>query len=178
MANEVFVTCIQLIAPGDEKYAISFAVPINAKGIENPVAKTQAAALSVFGQPVRRERRGALFRRREGPVGPDVHRSGHRDVPEPVPRHPGACVPELPGNDPPVSQAALPELYKFAWDAVGSDFASRHAQYEMFFAGATFVTKGHAVRSFDWTGAATLPDNMLSSYDLIDEAANRSAAAG
>src|SRR5258706_14708368 len=36
------------------------------------------------------------------------------------------------------------KFYKPAWDAVGSEFASRHSQYEMFFAGATFVTKGHA----------------------------------
>jgi 4-hydroxyphenylacetate 3-monooxygenase len=61
------------------------------------------------------------------------------------------------------------KFYKLAWDAVGSEFASRHAQYEMFYAGATFVTKGHAFRTYDWQKAAVLLDKMLSSYDLADE---------
>ena len=30
MANEVFVTCIQPLQPGDEKQAISFVIPMNA----------------------------------------------------------------------------------------------------------------------------------------------------
>ena len=33
MANEVFVTCIQPLSPGDERQAVSFAVPMNAKGL-------------------------------------------------------------------------------------------------------------------------------------------------
>ena len=61
------------------------------------------------------------------------------------------------------------KFYKLAWDAVGSEFASRHSQYEMFFAGATFVTKGHAFRTFDWAQSTALLDKMLSSYDLADE---------
>ena len=61
------------------------------------------------------------------------------------------------------------KFYKLAWDAVGSEFASRHTQYEMFYAGATFVTKGHAFRTYDWNTATSLLDRMLSSYDLADE---------
>ena len=34
MANEVFVTCIQPLQPGDVRYAISCAVPMNAKGLK------------------------------------------------------------------------------------------------------------------------------------------------
>ena len=45
------------------------------------------------------------------------------------------------------------KLFKLAWDAVGSEFASRHTQYEMFYAGADFVTKGHSYRTYDWDGA-------------------------
>ena len=63
------------------------------------------------------------------------------------------------------------KFYKLAWDAVGSEFASRHSQYEMFFAGATFVTKGHAFRTYDWASAAALLDKMLSGYELSDEVA-------
>ena len=61
------------------------------------------------------------------------------------------------------------KFYKLAWDAVGSEFASRHTQYEMFYAGATFVTKGHAFRTYDWNTATSLLDRMLSGYDLADE---------
>src|SRR6202171_5836014 len=65
------------------------------------------------------------------------------------------------------------KFYKLAWDAVGSEFASRHAQYEMFYAGATFVTKGHAFRTYDWNAATALLDRMLASYDLSDELASQ-----
>ncbi|MCK8784419.1 hypothetical protein M0638_08510 [Roseomonas sp. NAR14] len=61
------------------------------------------------------------------------------------------------------------KFYKLAWDAVGSEFASRHAQYEMFYAGATFVTKGHSLRTYDWDAATALVDGMLAGYDLADE---------
>jgi 4-hydroxyphenylacetate 3-monooxygenase len=61
------------------------------------------------------------------------------------------------------------KFFKLAWDAVGSEFASRHNQYEMFYAGATFVTKGHAYRSYDWKRASNLVDNMLGSYSLAGE---------
>ena len=65
------------------------------------------------------------------------------------------------------------KFYKLAWDAVGSEFASRHTQYEMFYAGATFVTKGHAFRTYDWKAATALLDRMLSSYHLSDEIASQ-----
>lgn len=45
---------------------------------------------------------------------------------------------------------------KLAWDAVGSEFASRHLQYEMFYAGAQFVTRGHSFRTYDWGSATSL----------------------
>src|SRR5262249_52106091 len=74
------------------------------------------------------------------------------------------------------SAAMAPEdkvkFLKAAWDAVGSEFGSRHLQYEMFYAGARFVTTGHSFRTFDWDGAAALVDNLLSSYTLqesVDE---------
>jgi len=57
------------------------------------------------------------------------------------------------------------KFYKLAWDAVGSEFASRHTQYEMFYAGATFVTKGHAYRTYDWAAATGLLDSVLAGYD-------------
>jgi len=60
------------------------------------------------------------------------------------------------------------KFLKAAWDAVGSEFGSRHLQYEMFYAGARFVTAGHSFRTFDWQHAAGLVDDLLASYTLAD----------
>jgi 4-hydroxyphenylacetate 3-monooxygenase len=61
------------------------------------------------------------------------------------------------------------KFYRLAWDAVGSEFASRHQQYEMFYSGASFVTKGHSFRTYDWKAAEGLVNAMLDSYDLASE---------
>jgi len=61
------------------------------------------------------------------------------------------------------------KFYKLAWDAVGSEFASRHHQYEMFFTGAGFVIKGRAFRHFNWGAAGALVKGILDGYDLADE---------
>jgi 4-hydroxyphenylacetate 3-monooxygenase len=61
------------------------------------------------------------------------------------------------------------KFLKAAWDAVGSEFGSRHTQYEMFYAGARFVTAGHSLRTYDWKSATDLVDTLLSSYELADE---------
>ena len=61
------------------------------------------------------------------------------------------------------------KFLKAAWDAVGSEFGSRHTQYEMFYAGARFVTAGHSFRTYDWNSATEIVDNLLSSYSLADE---------
>lgn len=60
------------------------------------------------------------------------------------------------------------KFLKLAWDAVGSEFASRHQQYEMFYAGAQFVTRGHSARTYDWANAAGLVDDILGQYTLED----------
>ncbi len=58
------------------------------------------------------------------------------------------------------------KLMKLVWDALGSEFAGRHAQYEMFYAGAPFVTKGHMYRNYDFSGAKALVERALAGYDL------------
>jgi 4-hydroxyphenylacetate 3-monooxygenase len=70
------------------------------------------------------------------------------------------------------------KFFKLAWDAVGSEFASRHTQYEMFYAGATFVTKGHSFRTYDWARSTGMVDDLLSSYALPEEAPVLEYAAG
>lgn len=61
------------------------------------------------------------------------------------------------------------KLMKAAWDALGSEFASRHVQYEMFYAGARFVTTGHSYRTYDWDTARGMVDRLLAGYDLPDQ---------
>ncbi len=56
------------------------------------------------------------------------------------------------------------KLLKAAWDAIGSEFGSRHTQYEMFYAGARFVAAGHSYRTCDWQAARGLVDDLLASY--------------
>jgi 4-hydroxyphenylacetate 3-monooxygenase len=58
---------------------------------------------------------------------------------------------------------------KACWDAVGSEFGSRHQQYEMFYAGARFVTAGHSFRTYDWNSATGMVENLLASYSLAEE---------
>jgi 4-hydroxyphenylacetate 3-monooxygenase len=58
------------------------------------------------------------------------------------------------------------KLLKLTWDAVGSEFASRHLQYEMFYAGAQFVTRGHSYRTYDWERAGGMAEKMTAKYDL------------
>ncbi|HXO00564.1 MAG TPA: 4-hydroxyphenylacetate 3-hydroxylase N-terminal domain-containing protein [Stellaceae bacterium] len=59
------------------------------------------------------------------------------------------------------SAADRVDFLKLAWDAIGSEFGSRHTQYEMFYAGAPYVTCAHSYRTYDWGAAAALVDKML-----------------
>lgn len=295
MANEIFVTCIQPLQPGDEKYALSFAIPINAGGLkllsrksyeedaryifDNPLASRfdendavvyfddvkvpwdrvfianniemcqkqfHATPAHVYqnyqamirlsvklrflvgigrriteingtaGFPQVRETLGQLAAE-AGMVDAFVaameakgRRHGRYFVPD---RHTlyaaqtltqqlypkiistlrelagGGLImlpssaddfrnPELAGligkaqQSPAATAEERVKFYKLAWDAIGSEFASRHTQYEMFYAGATFVTKGHSLRTYDWGAAMGLVDRMLGSYSLEEELAS------
>jgi 4-hydroxyphenylacetate 3-monooxygenase len=77
-----------------------------------------------------------------------------------------AALIEKTQQSPAASSRERVKFYKLAWDAVGSEFGSRHHQYEMFYAGATFVTKGHSFRTYEWEGATGLVQSMLDSYDM------------
>ena len=52
-ADEVFVSCIQPLRPGDERYALSFAIPMNSKGLKILSRKSyEQGATSVFDNPM------------------------------------------------------------------------------------------------------------------------------
>lgn len=289
VANEVFVTCIQPLREGDENYAVSFAIPMNAKGLKMLSRKSyEASATSVFDNPLasRFDENDAvlyfddvkvpwdrvfvdgdiamcqkqfhatpahvyqnyqamirlsvkmrfligLARRAADTNGvtqfPQVRETlgqlaaeagmidalvsameadGHQVGPYYVPNahtlytaqvlsqqlYPkvlntvrelaGGGMIMLPSSVADFGNPELAELigktqqspasssldrvkfYKLAWDAVGSEFGSRHHQYEMFYAGATFVTKGHSFRTYDWDRASGLVQSMLDGYSL------------
>jgi len=58
------------------------------------------------------------------------------------------------------------KLFKLAWDAVGSEFGSRHLQYEMFYSGANMVTRGHSYRNYNWQRSLGMVDQFMAGYDL------------
>ncbi|HEX9455818.1 MAG TPA: 4-hydroxyphenylacetate 3-hydroxylase C-terminal domain-containing protein, partial [Candidatus Binatia bacterium] len=58
------------------------------------------------------------------------------------------------------------KLLKLLWDALGSEFASRHLQYEMFYAGEPAAIQGREFRNFDWAAAEASVDRCLASYDV------------
>jgi 4-hydroxyphenylacetate 3-monooxygenase len=58
------------------------------------------------------------------------------------------------------------KLYRLAWDLIGSEFASRHHQYEMFYAGAPSVSKAHATRTYRYEEAVAQVDAFLHEYAL------------
>ena len=61
------------------------------------------------------------------------------------------------------------KFFRLAWDALGSEFGSRHVQYEMFYAGASFVTKAHCYRTYDWDSSGSMVDTIMDRYTLEDE---------
>lgn len=71
-------------------------------------------------------------------------------------------------QSPAMAPEARVKFLKLAWDAIGSEFASRHLQYEMFYAGAQFVTKGYSARTYDWDAARHLVQAVLDRYQLRD----------
>jgi 4-hydroxyphenylacetate 3-monooxygenase len=57
------------------------------------------------------------------------------------------------------------KLMKLTWDAVGSEFGSRHLQYEMFYSGASFVTRGNSFRFYDWNDVKGRVERFMEQYD-------------
>jgi 4-hydroxyphenylacetate 3-monooxygenase len=52
-------------------------------------------------------------------------------------------------------------LMRLIWDFLGSEFGSRHAQYEKFYGGPSFVAKQNLYRNFDFKRATALVDRAL-----------------
>ena len=58
------------------------------------------------------------------------------------------------------------KLFKLAWDAIGSEFASRHLQFELFYAGAGYVVRNNSWRTYDWGRATGMVEGLLGGYGI------------
>ena len=56
------------------------------------------------------------------------------------------------------------KLLKLIWDFVGTEFAGRQLQYEMFYSAAQPVVNTRMFRSYDWAAAKALVDRCLGEY--------------
>jgi 4-hydroxyphenylacetate 3-monooxygenase len=58
------------------------------------------------------------------------------------------------------------KLMRLAWDLIGSEFASRHTQYEMFYNGAKHVARARAHLHFRWDVVTAEADRALASFGM------------
>jgi 4-hydroxyphenylacetate 3-monooxygenase len=52
-------------------------------------------------------------------------------------------------------------ILRMAWDFIGTEFGSRHAQYEKFYGGASFTVKQNLNRAYDYARATAMVDAAL-----------------
>ncbi|MFJ4143612.1 4-hydroxyphenylacetate 3-hydroxylase family protein [Pseudomonas sp. NPDC089734] len=53
------------------------------------------------------------------------------------------------------------QLMKLVWDAIGSEFGSRHTQYEMFYSGPHFVALARLYNKYDWGFGKGMAQKLL-----------------
>ncbi|MDA3623869.1 4-hydroxyphenylacetate 3-hydroxylase N-terminal domain-containing protein [Saccharopolyspora oryzae] len=89
--------------------------------------------------------------------------SSVRDLTSPVTAGDVAHYVQSPG----VPSEERVKLFKLAWDIIGSEFAGRHQQYEMFYAGAPFVVKGaYSYRNYGYEEVLHDVEQFLNSYKI------------
>lgn len=70
-------------------------------------------------------------------------------------------------TSPNVNSTERIKLFRLAWDIIGSEFAGRHQQYELFYAGAPFVVKGvYAYQNFGYPALLDDLNEFLDSYGI------------
>ncbi len=69
------------------------------------------------------------------------------------------------------------KLYKLAWEMFGSEFGNRHAQYENFYAGPSFVVRSHSARYAPWDEFRGVVDGLLKTIQVPGEAVGVAEAA-
>ena len=56
------------------------------------------------------------------------------------------------------------KLLKLIWDFVGTEFAGRQLQYEMFYSASQPVVNTRMFRSYNWASAKAMVDRCLGEY--------------
>ena len=56
------------------------------------------------------------------------------------------------------------KLFRLAWEMVGSEFAGRQIQYEKFYAGPSFIQRGHSYREAPWPEFHSVVDHLLNGH--------------
>ncbi len=70
-------------------------------------------------------------------------------------------------RSPGVSAVERTKLFKLAWDLIGSEFAGRHQQYELFYAGSRSMTTSlRAEGAWDWASPRAMLERCFGSYEL------------
>lgn len=57
------------------------------------------------------------------------------------------------------------KLFKLAWDMLGTEFAGRHAQYEKFYAGPSFIVTSYNYLNAPWGEFDLLIEEAMAAYD-------------
>jgi 4-hydroxyphenylacetate 3-monooxygenase len=58
------------------------------------------------------------------------------------------------------------KLFRAVWDVIGSEYGGRHQQYEMFYAGASFVVRGYSFRNYGFDEPLAQADDFFAGYGL------------
>jgi 4-hydroxyphenylacetate 3-monooxygenase len=61
------------------------------------------------------------------------------------------------------------KFLKLMWDLVGTEYAGRQLQYEMFYSAAQHVVDARVFRAFDWAKGQRLVERCLSEYGLGED---------
>src|SRR3989442_760008 len=199
MADWLFLSYITPLAPGDDDYALSLVMPMNAEGLKlYPRRPFAAQATSVYDYPlsarfdeldVHAAQRFPLLSEgvaRPHPqyvyAGMSLQRRLIVDLMRAVRELAGGAFQALPSSlaafDSPETRADTERYYrsgvasardrvkllKLIWDMVGTEFAGRQLQYEMFYSAAQPVVNARMFRAYDWTSAKAMVDRCLGEY--------------
>jgi 4-hydroxyphenylacetate 3-monooxygenase len=69
------------------------------------------------------------------------------------------------------------KVFKLAWDLLGSEFGSRHWQYERFYAGPPYVVRDHSFREAPWEELRSGVEALMKTYDVPPQASPAPAQA-
>jgi 4-hydroxyphenylacetate 3-monooxygenase len=70
------------------------------------------------------------------------------------------------------------KVFKLAWDLLGSEFGSRHWQYERFYAGPPYVVRSHSFREAPWEAWRAGVTDLMATYDVPEAPGAKASGTG